>query len=70
MEERNINEIKKKLSDELVYNLRSDNDSIKNLIEGGYSVEEIFELITNYKEKSGADLVNCNSIIKRKVRSK
>ncbi len=70
MEGRDINFIKKQLSDELVMMLRADDNSIETLIECGYSLEEIFDLIANYKNKSGADLINCNEIIKRKEHGK
>ncbi len=69
MEKRDVNAIKKKLSDELVCNLRDYSESVKILVESGYSIEEIFGYITDYRTKSGADLVNCNQIIKEKKKT-
>lgn len=65
---KDINDIKKGLSDELISNLRDCDDSVLySLVEHGYSLEEVIELITKYKEKSGADLVNCNNIVKKSL---
>ena len=67
-DKRNIDVIKKELSDELISNLRNCDDSVLyTLIEHGYSLEEVIELITKYNEKSGADLVICNNIIKKSL---
>ena len=67
-EKKNIIIIKKNLSDELVDNLRKcDNNVLEDLIYHGYTFEEVIELITRYKESSGADLVNCNEVVKKRL---
>ena len=65
-ETNDINEVKKRLSNELLENLRKGNDHLfETLILCGYSYEEINELLTRYQEASGLDLINCNEIVKR-----
>ena len=67
LEENNdINDFKRRLSNELLENLRKgDNRLLDTLLLCGYSYEEINELLTRYQDVSGLDLINCNEIVKR-----
>lgn len=68
---KDINTIKKNLSDELVENLRNSSDNVlEDLINHGYTFEEVIDLITRYKDSSGADLVNCNEVVKKSLKKK
>lgn len=62
---RNIRDIKKALSNELLVNLRLNGEAAFDaLLKSGYSYEEITELLIRYQEASGLDLINCNEAIK------
>lgn len=70
-QKKDINTIKKNLSDELVENLRNSSDNVlEDLINHGYTFEEVIDLITRYKDSSGADLVNCNEVVKKSLKKK
>ncbi len=65
-DERNIEKIKKELSNDLFVNLRLAGDlGIDNLVKAGYSYEEIVSFLTNYYRASGLDLINCNDVVKK-----
>ncbi|MBQ4030851.1 MAG: hypothetical protein II625_03760 [Bacilli bacterium] len=65
-EKRDIDQIKKSLSDQLLKSLRlSGNNALDALLYSGYSYEEITELLTSYNNVSGLDLINCNDVIEK-----
>ena len=65
-ERRNINEIKRELSNELLESIRSSHDGsvLESLLLHGYSYEEITDLLTRYTDVSSLDLFNCNETAK------
>ena len=63
---KNIELIKKGLSDELLTSIRLSGDrGLDELLYSGYSYEEIMHLLTQYKSVSGLDLINCNNTVKK-----
>ncbi len=65
-EKRDINEIKKELSNELLESIRNSHDGtvLETLLLHGYSYEEITDLLPRYTTVSGLDLYNCNETAK------
>ena len=61
-----VNLIKKELTRSLMERLKeNEEETIKALIYSGYSYSEISDLINNYENASGLDLINCNEIAEK-----
>ncbi len=61
-----VNLIKKELTKVLMEHLKeNEEETIKALIYSGYSYSEISDLINNWENASGLDLINCNEIAKK-----